>query len=81
MKTLLPTINKWTTANQPFAIATVTHTWGSSPRPIGSALIVNEAMEMAGSVSGGCVEGSCNSGSIGGFKKWSASTNYLWCIE
>lgn len=57
MKELLLTINDWTTKGNPFAIATVIKTWGSSPRPIGSALLVSEDMEMAGSVSGGCVEG------------------------
>ena len=57
MKELLPTIIKWTSANKPFARATVIQTWGSSPRPVGSTMLVNEDMEMAGSVSGGCVEG------------------------
>ena len=57
MKELLNTVNAWTKAQKPFAIATVTKTWGSSPRPIGSSLIVSSEMEMAGSVSGGCVEG------------------------
>jgi LAO/AO transport system kinase len=31
-------------------------TWGSSPRPPGSKLAVNEASEFVGSVSGGCIE-------------------------
>lgn len=57
MKELLATINDWTTKKKPFAIATVTKTWGASPRPVGSALLVSEEMEMVGSVSGGCVEG------------------------
>ena len=57
MKELLNTINSWTTNQKPFAIATVIKTWGSSPRPVGSALLVAADMEMAGSVSGGCVEG------------------------
>ncbi len=57
MKELLPTINDWTTNNKPFGIATVIKTWGSSPRPVGSVLLVSEEMEIAGSVSGGCVEG------------------------
>lgn len=57
MKELLPTIERWVKQNKPFAIASVIKTWGSSPRPVGSSMIVSNEMEMAGSVSGGCVEG------------------------
>ncbi len=57
MKDLLKKIQEWKSINKNFAIATVTKTWGSSPRPIGSLMIISEDMEMAGSVSGGCVEG------------------------
>ena len=57
MKDLLQTISAWTNKNKPFAIATVIQTWGSSPRPVGSTMLISEEMEMAGSVSGGCVEG------------------------
>ena len=38
-------------------MATVVRTWGSSPRPVGSQLAVNDQSTMVGSVSGGCIEG------------------------
>ncbi|GJM35316.1 MAG: XdhC/CoxI family protein [Saprospiraceae bacterium] len=57
MQDIFDTIQNWMQVNQPFATATVIKTWGSSPRPIGSTLLINQDMEMAGSVSGGCVEG------------------------
>ena len=50
-------LKDWTAAGQKAALATVVSTWGSSPRPVGSHLAVNESGDFAGSVSGGCIEG------------------------
>lgn len=57
MQDVLPAIAQWLSEGKKVAIATVIHTWGSSPRPVGSTLAVSEDGQMAGSVSGGCVEG------------------------
>jgi xanthine/CO dehydrogenase XdhC/CoxF family maturation factor len=46
----------WYDSGQGVALATVTGTWGSSPRPVGSHLAVNSEGDFAGSVSGGCIE-------------------------
>jgi xanthine/CO dehydrogenase XdhC/CoxF family maturation factor len=47
----------WRDAGHGVALATVVSTWGSSPRPAGSQLAVDEAGAFVGSVSGGCIEG------------------------
>jgi xanthine/CO dehydrogenase XdhC/CoxF family maturation factor len=47
----------WHAEGEEVALATVTQTWGSSPRPAGSQLAVTKSGKMAGSVSGGCIEG------------------------
>lgn len=47
----------WAKNGYQLAIAFVIQTWGSSPRQVGSIMIVRQDTEIAGSVSGGCIEG------------------------
>lgn len=54
---LLDQAETWRREGRKVAIATVVTTWGSSPRPAGSLLVIDERGNMAGSVSGGCIEG------------------------
>ena len=53
----LATAEQWRSAGRGGAIATVIATWGSSPRPVGSQLVLDDEGRFAGSVSGGCIEG------------------------
>jgi xanthine dehydrogenase accessory factor len=56
MKELLDDIDRWRSAGHRVAVARVVDIEGSGPRDPGAAMAVNEAGEVAGSVSGGCVE-------------------------
>jgi len=47
----------WLEEGKGVALATVVTTWGSSPRPVGSQLAVDDSGKFVGSVSGGCIEG------------------------
>ena len=53
---ILEEANDWLQAKQQVLLATVIQTWGSSPRQVGSRMIVNNSGDFSGSVSGGCVE-------------------------
>ena len=47
---------EWHRTGKGVALATVIATWGSSPRPVGSQLAVEDQGTFIGSVSGGCIE-------------------------
>ncbi len=57
MREVMEEVSRWSQAGDQVAIATVVETWGSSPRPLGSKMVVTASGEMAGSVSNGCIEG------------------------
>ena len=56
MKEILEDIERWRARGEKIAIATVVATRRSAPRPVGAKLAISESGELAGSVSGGCVE-------------------------
>jgi len=53
---VLRTLRDWRLAGRRALLATVVRTWGSSPRPVGSIMALNEDGAVVGSVSGGCIE-------------------------
>ncbi len=57
MRDVIQDIDAWLTADIPVAIATVIETWGSAPRKVGAKMALTASGKIAGSVSGGCVEG------------------------
>jgi xanthine dehydrogenase accessory factor len=56
MREIASEVRRWRAAGDRVAVATVVATRRSAPRPVGSKLAVSAGGEMAGSVSGGCVE-------------------------
>jgi xanthine dehydrogenase accessory factor len=57
MKEILNDLERWQKQGKKVAVARVVDLEGSGPRLPGAAMAVNEDGEVAGSVSGGCVEG------------------------
>ncbi len=57
MKEILGDIDRWRSEGKQVAVARVVGLEGSGPRLPGAAMAVSDAGEVAGSVSGGCVEG------------------------
>ena len=56
MRDLLPTLARWHSEGRRVAIATVVEKRGSAPRDPGASLALSDRGEIAGSVTGGCVE-------------------------
>jgi xanthine dehydrogenase accessory factor len=57
MREVLDDIERWRSAGKRVALARVVAVDGSAPRLAGAAMVVSEDGDVAGSVSGGCVEG------------------------
>jgi xanthine dehydrogenase accessory factor len=57
MRDIFADVDRWHSRNERIALATVVQTWGSAPRAIGSKMAMAFDNQIAGSVSGGCVEG------------------------
>ncbi len=57
MRDILDQISEWLENGHSIALASVIKTWGSSPRQAGAGMAVTQDGQIAGSVSGGCVEG------------------------
>ena len=53
---VIRTAMDWMNRGHRVVLGTVVRTWGSSPRPPGSLMIVRDDGQVAGSVSGGCIE-------------------------
>ena len=74
---ILEEAKDWLLTKHSVVLATVIQTWGSSPRPVGSRMIINDKGDFSGSVSGGCVESAVVRECLGLIKdKKAISLNY-----
>jgi xanthine dehydrogenase accessory factor len=53
---ILRQVAQWQQDGRRVVLGTITRTWGSAPRPIGSVVAIRDDGQVAGSVSGGCIE-------------------------
>ncbi|HEY4084022.1 MAG TPA: XdhC family protein [Burkholderiaceae bacterium] len=53
---VLRQVADWLAEGRRVVLGTITRTWGSAPRPVGSVVGVRDDGQIAGSVSGGCIE-------------------------
>ncbi|MCS6772999.1 MAG: XdhC family protein [Anaerolineae bacterium] len=57
MRDIIEDVLRWTHQGKPVVVGTVIQTWGSAPRGVGAKIAFTPDYDVAGSVSGGCVEG------------------------
>lgn len=81
MREVASDVRRWFDEGRALALAQVTKTWGSSPRVPGSVMAVADDGRLAGSVSGGCIEGAvaqvameCAGSRLSSLEKFHAST-------
>ena len=81
MREVASDVRRWFNEGHAVALAQVTKTWGSSPRVPGSVMAVTDGGRLAGSVSGGCIEGAvaqvameCAGSRLSSLEKFHAST-------
>lgn len=81
MREVASDVRRWFDEGHAVALAQVTKTWGSSPRVPGSVMAVTDDGRLAGSVSGGCIEGAvaqvameCVGSRLSSLEKFHAST-------
>src|SRR5919109_5669638 len=53
---VLRSAEQWRKDGRRVALGTIVKTWGSAPRPVGAMVAIRDDGQVAGSVSGGCVE-------------------------